>query len=271
MTIGIGVIGTTSTRGDTLILVSDTLGTVGDTSSTGRCHKMFLNPNDGVYIVAAGCMNRASELVPRIVAEIHNSPSRKSDAIYHAIHGAIFGYHKWRAAHEVTPKYNICDFEDKEQAYGLIRDECWRLNLGCDLIVGAFDDDGRALLFETYGVAHTDKGDSPSTLEYVNNATLPGAIAIGSGRDGAAFWLDYREQTLSYSAERSAYHAYEAKRMAENSVQVNEKIEMLIATSLEHHWIRDEHPASGRWSLDAMSKSFAKYGPVDTATVNLLV
>ena len=48
----------------------------------------------------------------------------------------------------------------------------------------------------------------------VHLCEFPGYSTIGTGGDNAQFWLNYRRQVLVINVKRSAYHAYEAKRMA---------------------------------------------------------
>ncbi len=88
---------------------------------------------------------------------------------------------------------------------------------GCDMIVGAFDYRGMALLFQLPG------DGTVKSVEY------PGIAAVGTGAGNALFWLAYRKQKLSCSVRRSVYHAYEAKRMAETSPFVNERVDLVIA------------------------------------------
>jgi hypothetical protein len=269
MTIGIGVIGSGEKRGDTLILVADTMGTAQhDSSSTERLHKIFPGPD--TYIVASGNMNYAADLVPRIMKHIDLCPVRKSDAILNAIYTAMFEYHKWRVGREVLSKYKLSDWEDAEGMRDLIRDECWSFNLGCELIIGTFDVDGRALLYRTSRVAHEEHADSPSTLVHVWGEVVPGFTVVGTGSDPADLWLNYCNHTLSYSDKRSAYHAYEAKRMAEKSPHVNERIEMLMATPHRYDWIHDRGPVSGDWSIGMFREMFDEFGPKDTDRIPTL-
>jgi hypothetical protein len=70
MTIAIGVIGSGESRGDTLILAADTMGTQGDDKSTDRLHKIFIGQN--VYAVVAGSdVNKAGSLFSRINDKIN--------------------------------------------------------------------------------------------------------------------------------------------------------------------------------------------------------
>lgn len=99
-----------------------------------------------------------------------------------------------------------------------------------DLVIGAFDGRGRAFLFAL---------DGRGTVE---NLTLPGYAAIGSGADNAMFWLGYREHVLSMSPRRAAYHAYEAKLMAEKSPHVNSELDIVFAQPGACEVISSHHP-----------------------------
>ena len=268
MTIGIGVLATEgAVKPDTLVLVSDTLGSaLEDTASTQRLHKMFVSESDGLYAVAADNINNAGELFPRIQHFLRRETTRSHGSIFLAIHSAVHDYHRWRIGKEVLPKYSwIAGDLEAEETKELVRDECMRFNLGCELIVGAFDDSGMALLFETYSVGHTDHEDgAPPTMVLARGNTIPGFTVIGKGRDSADFWLNYRNHALSYSPRRAAYHAYEAKRMAENSPYVNDKIELLIANKTGHVRLDDKTPVKRGWSLEEMREMFSNYGPRST-------
>jgi hypothetical protein len=135
------------------------------------------------------------------------------------------------------------------------------------MIVGAFDDDGRALLFETFSVGYTEQDSGTPTFVLAQANTIPGFAAIGDGRDSAEFWLNYRDHALGYSPRRAAYHAYEAKRMAENSPHVNEKIELLVANKSGHIRLHDGQPTRGDWSLHRMREMFSDYGPRSTEQI----
>jgi hypothetical protein len=103
--------------------------------------------------------------------------------------------------------------------------------LGCDVMIGAFDNTGQAVLVCQY-----------SAEQAFHNATFPGYWAIGSGGPNAIFWLSYREHVLGMGLQRAAYHAYEAKLMAEGSAYVNEHTDILVATKGQHWTITTHRP-----------------------------
>jgi hypothetical protein len=270
MTIAIGVLGSGASRGDTLILAADTQGTQGEDKSTDRLHKIFIGHN--VYAVVAGAdVNKAGSLFSRIDAKINALPIKHSEAIFAAIHSSMFEFHKMMARYEVLPWFSydldqLCvDLGNGELPKRDGIEEALRAyDLNFELIIGAFDNDGRALLFQTYA---TPAVESDSMMVYLDTKCVPGFAAAGTAVDVGLFWLNYRDHTLSYPDIRSAYHAYEAKRMAEKSGYVNERTNMLIATASRHDWIDDNHQKSGNWSLDMFKKMFKKFGPRGTATI----
>lgn len=68
------------------------------------------------------------------------------------------------------------------------------------------------------------------TLE---NGSFPGFWAIGTGAANAMFWLAHRGQMAAMRPLRAAYHAYEAKLMAEDAPNVNEHMDILIANATQ--------------------------------------
>src|SRR5437016_6089650 len=62
MTVGIGVLASDKSNPDTVILVADTKGSFGEAYSMNRMHKIFTAPDIGLHAVAAGKIDRASEL-----------------------------------------------------------------------------------------------------------------------------------------------------------------------------------------------------------------
>jgi hypothetical protein len=111
--------------------------------------------------------------------------------------------------------------------------EAWmEFDLGCDLIIAAFDDEKKAYIFEANAKEHS-----------VHHRTFPGFAAIGSGGDNALFWLSRRSHTLGLRPLRAAYHAYEAKLTAEGSAHVNEHLDVLVATATDH-WFCTTHKSA---------------------------
>jgi hypothetical protein len=97
---------------------------------------------------------------------------------------------------------------------------------------------------------------------------FPGIAAIGTGANNAMFWMSYRKHKLGVSVKRAAYHAYEAKLMAEKSAHVNERVEIIIA-NVEKNWnfSHDRPPVDNDYpvSLKELEAMYLKYGPQNTA------
>jgi hypothetical protein len=82
---------------------------------------------------------------------------------------------------------------------------------------------------------------------------------------------------MGMTLKRAAYHAYEAKLMAEKSAHVNEHIDMLIANK-DHFWFCSTHPMRDTKlskgcpvSLKQLQQWFEKYGPRDTSELDGVV
>ena len=127
------------------------------------------------------------------------------------------------------------------------------------MIVGVFDKDGQAYLFYLDG-----KGG-------VDNYSTPGFSAIGSGEGNAMFWLSYRNHNKSFSVKRSAYHAFEAKVMAESSPFVNDKLDLLVASRDKWSFVSDALPTppEATFTLSDLRAMFETYGPKNTETMGL--
>jgi hypothetical protein len=125
-------------------------------------------------------------------------------------------------------------------------------------LIGAFDHNGQAFLFYLPGDGR------------VQNFCFPGFAAIGSGADNAIFWLGYRRHTLACALKRSAYHAYEAKRMAETSPHVNDRIDMIIAKKGEQINLNHRHLSVENCpvSITELSTLFKEFNVKDTGSLD---
>jgi hypothetical protein len=79
---------------------------------------------------------------------------------------------------------------------------------------------------------------------------------------------------MGMTMRRAAYHAYEAKLMAEESAHVNKHVDMVIANS-NRHWFLSSHPTRDRKlsrgapvSLKQLQRWIEKYGPKDTSELD---
>jgi hypothetical protein len=261
MTIGIAVLASESTlKPDHLILMADTKGSFGDDFSMSQLHKMFLAPEIGLYAIAADQMDRAAELFKFLSLFITDLKGTIGYArVFQAVHGASDGYKRIRFKYDVLPKYAYIprklpdDFDENTLGPTLLK-EWQEFYFGCQMIVGSFDLEGKALLFQIDGTGK------------VHNFTFPGFAAIGSGQNQAMFWLSYRHHNLGFSVKRAAYHAFEAKLMAESSPFVNEQIDMVIANK-EKHYLLARHnpkPEGTPVTIAELREWYSIYGPKET-------
>jgi hypothetical protein len=247
MTIGVGVLGTSKIGRadnlipDTAILIADTMGSFGDIDSHGRLHKAMIYPEEGLYGVAADRIDRAAELLPIMRTFVGQIPKEKRSYgdLFRALSMACFMYKGDRFTATELPKLRLPpEIFDPRKAPADVNakvDAAWNeYRIGCELIIAAFDGRGQAFLFEMSG--------EDETLELM---AFPGFCAIGSGAGKALFWLSHREHTMGMLPERAAYHAYEAKLMAEASAHVNEHLDIIVATANEH-WFTTSHPVFGQ-------------------------
>ncbi len=259
---------------DTVILAADTLGSFGDTHSTPELHKLFVFPEDRFFAVAADNIDGASELVPMMQRNLRALPRREHGGIYDALHHAVRNYYNQRATYEVLPKFMLT-YEDWASGKldptlrANVIEEWQHFYFGTQLIVGTFSDTGQALLYFVRGYALKEKPDGSTSVEFVNSVSIPGFAVIGTGAANAEFWLGYRRHTLGLSPKRAAYHAYEAKLMAESSAHVNEVTDMVIATKSQCHHLTKQKPTSADWSLEEFAELYKSYGPQSTQPLGI--
>jgi hypothetical protein len=225
---------------------------------------MFVSPEINMYATAAGGIDRASEMFEMIAANLTVIPvaSRTYGDCVRSIAAGCFLYKKERFTLDVLPKYRLPpqDFDPKKvltpDLDAKLQAEWREYYVGCDLLIGWFDNNGRAYLFSVDGQEGT-----------VTNQSFPGFDAIGV-TDQAMFWLSYRQQVMGMGLRRAAYHAYEAKLLADKSAHVNEHIDMLIAGNTEHWFVSTHRPEMGKGSpvsLADLKGWFEKYGPRETS------
>jgi len=267
MTIGIGVLATSETGRssgvipDHIVLVSDTMGSFGDEYSHPRLHKRFDLPDNKAYVVAAGSIDRASELVPIIDRRLALVPpgERSYGDILNAVAMACFTYKMDRFIREVHPRHGIPPtlydpLKASKEAIDLLEPEWAKFEIETDLIVGAFSHSGQAHLVYV--------GSSEAIAQSVS---LPGFSAIGSGAGNAMYWLAHRGHTLGMKPLRALYHAYEAKMMAEDAPNVNDEIDILVARA-DANWSCTSHATAAelKWipefPLGSLKELLKKYG-----------
>jgi Proteasome subunit len=261
MTIGIGVLASEGQKKpDHLILLADTKGSFGDDYSMNRLHKLFLDPEMNLYTASSGKMDKAVELFKTLTICIREIPlSEGYGRIFSAVHMASDCYKRARFKYDVLPVYahppqSIPDDFDENSLGPTLLEEWQKFDFGCQMIVGAFDVEGKALLFVIDG-----NGE-------VHNCIFPGFTAIGSGANNAMFWLSYRHHNLGFTVKRAAYHAFEAKLMAEASPFVNDQIDMIVANK-DRHYILTRHtpsPEGTPITVAELRKMLKKYGVRET-------
>jgi hypothetical protein len=243
MTIGIGVLATSDNgrkekrSPDTIVLVADTMGSYEDVDSHARLHKVIMLPEDRVYAAIAGDVGKGSQLVPCICTFLREIPrgERTFGKIQIAIAEGCFQY-----KHHLFTLFKLPELRLPPHAFNpnqklepelneRVQAEWAEFDIGCDLLIAAFDDERKAYLFESNAHQHA-----------VHNRTFPGFAAIGTGGENALFWLSRREHTLGLLPLRAAYHAYEAKLTAEGSAHVNKHLDMVVATASDH-WFCTTH------------------------------
>jgi hypothetical protein len=246
------------------------MGSFGDASSHSRLHKLFRFPDVGFYAAACGRIDRAAELTQLIYQNLRtlDSSARTYGACHQRIALSCFIYKRDRFMLEELPKAGIAP--SLEELVRVVTPgvdsallERWQgYNFGCDLIVGFFDTRGRAHLF-----------CSDATDLTLQNCSYPGFAAVGSGADNAMFWLSYRQHTQGMGMRRSAYHAYEAKLMAEKSAHVNEHVEVLLASATERWYIsthRKGSDESAPVTLAELADLYEQYGPRSTLDIETM-
>jgi hypothetical protein len=262
MTIGIGVLGSAgdTVRPDHLVLLSDTKGSFGDGFSMNHLHKMFIDPALGLYTIAAGKMDRAAELFKTLASFYSDENHLKGyGKLFTSVHAASDCYKRVRFKYDVLPRFAHHpqslrdDFNDSNLTPELLAE--WReFDFGCQMIAGGFDPIGTAMLFTIEGNGQ------------VYNSMFPGFTAIGSGLSNAMFWLSYRQHNLGLSVKRAAYHAFEAKLMAESSPFVNNQIDIVIANKDKHFLLSrtNPNPEGAPVTMTGLRKLLRKYGVRET-------
>ena len=136
-------------------------------------------------------------------------------------------------------------------------------DVGAQLLLGTFDDDGRSFLYYI--------GPLQNQPGLVHLFQFPGYFTIGSGSYNANSWLNYRHQTLGHNIKRSAYHAYEADRMASRAPTVNDDIEMVVATATQCFHLDRRKPAIDGCpvSLTELDAFWDNYKPRETNAIGL--
>jgi hypothetical protein len=258
MTIGIGVLASGKEKSDHLILMADTKGSFDNEYSMNRLHKIFAFPNEKIYATAADRIDRSAELVTLIDEHFKSEKPDGYGSTLLVINRALYAYREQRFGIEVAPRFwtQKADLETgtiPHEIRAKIEAEWPNFHTRAELIIGTFGPNGQAYLFSI-------------TEDALENNSVPGFVAIGSGSGNAMFWLCHRNQHLGRSLKQSAYHAFEAKLMAESSPFVNEKLDILVANSSEHFLLTDFKPApkGAPFTAEELRAIWPKYGPQST-------
>ncbi len=244
-----------------ILMISDTMGSFGDSDSHPRLHKMHHYPDIGLYMTAANRIDRASELASMIENCLRHLPipDRDYTDCLQCVTACVYAYKKSVFELEILPRYGVPprNFDlataVKSPAYeGPLLEEWQKFDFQADLLIGVFEKHGLPYLF---GVT----GDGA-----VDNLSMPGYAAIGIV-DKPMFWLTRRAQALTMGVKRTAYHIYEAKLMGEDSPHVNEHIEFLAA-SRDKYWYWSTHRVpmgdpNPPVTLEQLKEWFEKFGP----------
>jgi 20S proteasome alpha/beta subunit len=267
MTIGIGVLASDISKPDHVVLLADTQGSFGEVYSMNRFHKLFQAPDVRLCAAAADRIDRAAELFDVIRTLLKTDYMNKGTYgnVLDAVHAASDIYNRSRFRFDILPKYarmphSLPEPFDSSHLTPELLDEWRKFYFGCHMIVGGFDKSGQAFLFRIGG-----RGED------IDNFSFPGYVAIGSGEGNAMFWLSYRNHNLGLCVKHSAYHAFEAKIMAESSPFVNEKLDLLIANRDKQIFISDSKPLTPNapFTLTDLRNMFGQYGPRDTGELTL--
>jgi hypothetical protein len=264
MTIGIGVLCSTqpkpySPRPDAIVMVADTMGST-DTDSTNDLHKMLLDTSLGVYATCAGHIERCADLWPIIQHEISAISVKNHGALWTALSKAVYSHRaQYFYGDVVARKYMLSPGQLDAAAHDQVLLELANYDVGIEMIVGAFADNGQALLYRVGNPYEANKS-------FVSLFEFPGHCSIGSGAYNATMWLNYRGQVLGMNITQSAYHAYEAKKMASSAPTVNENVEILVATKSGGYHLTAADPCiSGcAISLKDLDDWWCKYKPPTT-------
>jgi hypothetical protein len=266
MTIGIGVLCSTkpkphAPRPDAIVMVSDTMGST-DTDSTDDLHKMFIDEERMLFAVGADRMEKCADLWPCIQKEITSLEKKSHGDLLDAINKAVLGHRRQHFKYDVLYSKYALNEQFLLAQPDKIQEEWANYDPGAALIVGMFDDIGQALL---YLIQHPGQYGS----SWVEPESFPGHAVIGSGGYNASFWLNYRRQHLGLSLRQSAYHAYEASKMASKAPTVNDDIEIMVATKREVFHTSSKHPPKpgSPITLEQLSNLFLEYGPRSTGVL----
>jgi hypothetical protein len=271
VTIGIGALCTTDygilnpslIRPDAMILMADTLGST-DTDSTESLHKLFVGHD--LFAVSADNVQVAAEVFTATDERLAalNEP-RTHGSIWRTLSEVATGVRAERFRAEViATKYNYMlpnPLMLPPPEHARMMEEFREYPLGCQMVVGAFDQNGMALLYFI--------GNFENKFGIVHGIQFPGFMSIGAGYHNATMWLNYRSQRLGMNIKQSALHVYESMRFASSAPSVNEHIDALVATKGWHQEFstRKDAALGSPISLRELRGLAKKFGPRATRSL----
>jgi 20S proteasome alpha/beta subunit len=225
MTIGIGVLCSTMPRAhrrpDAVVLLSDVVGST-DAIPTNDVQKVYVCPDERLICTCVGQIERAGDLIPAIQNEFQQLKTRNRRTFAEAVHKAVYGHRAEHFQYDVLPRHYFIPGDISRDQHSELTQAWQQYDIGVHLLVATFNDDGQAVM---YLIARME---NPSG--WVHPSLFPGIVTIGLGAHAANFWLNYRRQVWGCNVRQSAYHAYEAERLATKpSSDIN--MEMVIATN----------------------------------------
>jgi len=264
MTVGLGVLASQNIKPDALVMVADTMGSFEDDYSTSELHKLHAIESEDLYAVSADRIDRASEQINMLLNVLRKDypKPRNYGHLLRALVQTTSMYKNLRFEADALPQFrmSVDDWFKVQDPHlrDLILNAYGNFYVGCQTIVGTFTETGQACLFCLPG---------NGTVE---NHAFPGFAAIGTGAGNALFWLSHRNQKLSLSVRRSAYHAFEAKFMAESSPHVNKRLDMIVARKgqsfLFHH--NREEIEGAPVSIPELRRLFKRLNVRDTGSLD---
>ena len=274
MTIGIGVLASTmpkphTPRPDSIILVADTMGST-ETDSTDDLHKMWLNDELQIYAVGAGTLEYAGEFFVVVENELKAALAAGQPRTHGVISGTLVkAFHILKSQHfgwDIVPHLTVHIHGSLVPQETMVR-EWQQYCVNTQMLFATFDHTGQAYLY-LIGQGYDEQGNVvPKT---VHLREFPGYSTIGTGGANADFWLNYRRQVLGLNVKRSAYHAFEAKKMAAKAPTVNDAIELAIVLPGQKAFhLSEEQPmiTGCPVSLSELEKLFKKHGPQPTESL----
>jgi hypothetical protein len=263
MAIAVGVLCSTEhgSRGaypDTIVLIANDSRTAND--DYGVCHqKVFVYPDEKCFGICIGRIETMGcELLPAVQKDFQDLTDRNPRLFLERINEIVFDYRRRYFQSDILSNYRFFSGDIPQEYHSEILELWQHHDIGAQVILGTFDNDGAAVMYII--------GEVEGLRGWVHQIAFPGFATIGHGSHSANFWLSYRRQTSRKSVRRSAYHAYEAMRLALAPEDQNDVSELILATSDEILHLNKDAPEDNRCqvSLRELEEMYAQYGPHDT-------